>query len=236
MIGFDNSQQRLLARHGLLVPLLQSVIVADAVAEVVLSEEVRKQALGAWCQRHGIQNEAALEEFCRQQGLTLEDARWQAELPLRIDRHSLEHFSHRAEQRFLQRKTELDRVVYSLIRVQEAGLAQELYLRIAEEEATFSDLAAEHSLGQERMSHGIVGPVQLTQAHPRLVKLLRTGQSGQLYPPIRIDPWWLVVRLEQIQPASFDENMKTAMARELFDESIANQLRSQLAGLTASGK
>jgi parvulin-like peptidyl-prolyl isomerase len=213
---------------------MRSMITSDAVAGVVLTREESEQALKAWCQRHGIQDEAGLEDYRRSQALTDEDARWQAELPLRIDRHCLEHFSHRAEQRFLQRKTGLDRVVYSLIRVKEAGMAQELYLRISEGECSFSDLAAEHSLGPERVSHGIVGPVPLTQAHPRLVELLRTAQNGQLFPPVLIAPWWLVVRLEEIQPASFDENMKTAMARELFDEWIANQLRSQLAGLTTS--
>lgn len=218
----------------MLLPLMRSMITSDAVAGVVLTREESEQALKAWCQRHGIQDGAALEDYCRSQALTIEDARWQAELPLRIDRHSLEHFAHRAEQRFLQRKTALDRVVYSLIRVKEPGMAQELYLRISERESSFADLAAEHSMGPERVSHGIVGPVPLTQAHPRLVELLRTGHNGQLFPPLLIAPWWLVVRLEELQPASFDEAMKTAMARELFQEWTDNELRSQLAGLTTS--
>lgn len=233
MIGLDPQQQRLLSRNGLLLPLLRAMVVEEAVREVALEDQETQKCLALWCQRQGLKNQAELEQFCRSQALTFEDARWQAELPLRIERHCQEHFGHRAEQRFLQRKTELDRVVYSLLRVKDPGLAQELYLRIAEGEATFADLAAEHSMGHERTSRGIVGPVPLTQAHPRLVELLRTGQSGQLYPPVYVDPWWLVVRLEELQPASFDATMASAMARELFDQWVTEQVRARLADLTA---
>lgn len=233
LIGLEPAQQRLLSRNGLLLPLLRGLVVEEAVRDISLEGQEAQQCLSLWCQRHGLKDQAALEEYCRSQALTAEDARWQAELPLRIERYCKEHFSHRGEQRFLQRKSELDRVVYSLIRVKDPGLAQELFLRIAEGEATFADLAAEHSMGHERTSRGIVGPVPLTQAHPRLVELLRTGQSGQLFPPLYVDPWWLVVRLEQLQPASFDAATASAMARELFDQWVTEQVRARLKDLTA---
>lgn len=237
VLPFESSQLRLLSQHGLLVPLLRNVIVAEAVADTALSDEERQQALAVWSQRHGVSDQEGLISFCRTHAMTLEEAAFQAELPLRVDRHSLEHYGHRAEQRFLQRKTELDQVVYSLIRVQDSGLAQELYLRISEGEATFADLAAEHSMGHEKASRGIVGPVPLTQAHPRLVELLRSGHPGQLFPPMTIEQWWLIVRLEELQPASFDDSTRVAMVRELFNDEVAEQLRQRLAALVpaASG-
>lgn len=234
VVPFESSQLRLLSQHGLLVPLLRNVIVAEAVADTALSDEERQQALGLWAQRHGVSNQEELTAFLHNHAMTQEEASFQAELPMRVDRHALASYSHRAEQRFLQRKTELDQVVYSLIRVQDSGLAQELYLRISEGEATFADLAAEHSMGHEKASRGIVGPVPLTQAHPRLVELLRTGNPGQLYPPMAIEQWWLIVRLEELQPATFDDTTQVAMVRELFNEEVAEQLRQRLAELRPS--
>lgn len=230
-IPFDEPQQRLLSRNGLLLPLLRSLILSDAVKGISISAEDARRCLSAWCQRHGIKSDEALVAFLQSQSLSLAEARWQAELSLRVNRHCLEHYSHRAEQRFLQRKTDLDRVVYSLIRTKDGGLAQELYLRIAEGESSFADLATEHGMGHERASRGIIGPCPLTQAHPRLVELLRTGQNGQLFSPLCIESWWLVVRLEQLQPAVFDESMQAAMAKELFDEWIASELQSQINAL-----
>jgi parvulin-like peptidyl-prolyl isomerase len=75
-----------------------------------------------------------------------------------------------------------------------------------------------------------VGPLPLLQAHPRLAQALRTSRPGQLLPPLNIEQWWLVVRLEQLQPASFDDTMRQRMARELFDAWVEEEAAQQLAG------
>ena len=48
---------------------------------------------------------------------------------------------------FLAQKERLDRVVYSLLRLNSQSKAQELYLRIAHGEANFSDLAGRFPKG-----------------------------------------------------------------------------------------
>ncbi|MEB3325197.1 MAG: peptidylprolyl isomerase, partial [Cyanobacteriota bacterium] len=163
-------------------------------------------------------------------GMTEADALWQVELPLRIRHHSHTHFLHRAEQRFLSRKQQLDSVIYSLLRVSSEALAHELYLRIAEGESDFAELAASYAEGPEQATRGVVGPVPLLQAHPILANVLRTCQPGELRPPLAIDRWWLVVRLESLQPATFDDAMQTRMTHELFEEWVeaeVTQLISQ---------
>lgn len=225
---FNAAQHRLLARHGLLLPLLRAQIIADAVSGVSLSPEEQQRSLQEWAQRLGVKSEEALQNHLRQQLLTLEGARAQAELPLRIDRHVLQNFTHRAEKRFLERKSELDRVVYSLIRVKDNGLAQELYLRIAEGEDTFADLAAAHSQGDEKARNGIVGPAPLNQSHPMITERLRSAQPKQLFPPFFINPWWIVLRLEDLQAAVFNDEMKLIMARDLFNEWVNEELQAQL--------
>lgn len=227
-ISFNIRQLQMLARHGLLLPLLKAQIIAQATASVSLSDELRLRCYQEWAQRQGLKSEEELQSYCRNQLLTPESTQIQAELPTRIDQHALEHFSHRAEKRFLERKAELDRVVYSLIRVQDSGLAQELYLRIAEGEATFADLAAAHSEGDERSRNGIVGPAPLNQSHPQITERLRSARPKQLFPPFFISPWWIVLRLEDLQAAVFNDEMKLLMARDLFNEWVTEQLQSQM--------
>lgn len=220
-----------LSRHDLLFPLLRSQIIAAAVEAIALPEQERQSALQDWCRRRGIGSTAELEAFCRHRGLSGADATWQAELPLRIEAHCREHFMHRAENHFLARKQQLDEVVYSLLRVQEASLARELYLRIAEGEADFAELAATHSMGPEQRTRGVIGPVPLMQAHPALAELLRSSKPGQLRLPLRIETWWLVVRLEAFRPACFDADTQLAMARELFEAWVEDTLRQRLPSL-----
>ena len=91
-----------------------------------------------------------------------------------------ERFAAKAEARFLERKNELDQVVYSLLRLENSFLARELYLQIESGESNFADLAKRYAEGPERNTNGIVGPVSLTQAHPVLVEKLRVAQPGVL--------------------------------------------------------
>jgi len=215
---------RQLARHGLLLPLLRQGVIAAAVAPVVLSEEESQESRQAWGAANRLSSAEAVIAHLRAHSLSEDDALWQAELPRRIARHCETHFAHRAEQRFLARKNQLDQVIYSLLRVEDGALAQELYLRIDEGEADFAELAARYSQGPERATRGVVGPVPLLQAHPTLAERLRTGRPGQLQAPLRIEQWWLVVRLETLRSAVFDAEMSTRMARELFDEWVQEEV------------
>jgi len=228
-MDFDVSQRQLLARHELLIPLLSKTIIAEAVSEISLEPKQSEQSLEAWCKRRSIPpNQETLDKYCKAHRISNEDLHWQAELPVRVVLYSQKHFGHRAEQRFLERKTQLDRVIYSLIRVQDHGLAQELYLQISGGESSFADLAGVHSQGPEKNTRGIVGPSPLTQSHPRISEMLRSGQDGQLFAPIRIDPWSLIVRKETLQPAVFNEQTKIMMTQELFDIWVNEEIESEM--------
>lgn len=218
---------RQLARHQLLLPLLRQEVISRAVSHIQLPAERQQQALQEWAARKGIRSPEQLAAACRSAALGEDDVKAQAQLPLQIAQHCGEHFQHRAEQRFLARKQQLDQVVYSLLRVESGALAQELYLRIAEGEADFAELAAQYSKGPEKATRGVVGPVPILQAHPTLAERLRTSRPGQLSPPLMIEQWWLVVRLEVMRPATFDSAMQERMGRELFEEWVEEQV-SQL--------
>jgi parvulin-like peptidyl-prolyl isomerase len=226
--------RHLLARHQMLLPLLRQWVIGKAVGGVRLSEEEQQQAQKAWLQKQGIQSHDQLQTHLALHGMTEEDARWQAELPNRVHHHCQEQFLHRAEQRFLGRKQQLDTVIYSLLRVSSEHLANELYLRIAEGEADFAELAATYAEGMEQATRGVVGPVPLVQAHPVLANVLRTSQPGELRPPVQIEPWWLVVRLESLQPASFDEAMQSRMTHELFEEWVQEEVKLLITGPSPS--
>ena len=142
-----------------------------------------------------------------------------------------ERFAAKAEARFLERKNELDQVVYSLLRLKNSFLARELYLQIESGESNFADLAKRYAEGPERNTNGIVGPVSLTQAHPVLVEKLRVAQPGVLLEPFRISDWWLVVRLERYSPATFTDEVSDQMCQEMFDLWVDEETAASLSQL-----
>lgn len=231
----DAETTALLRRHNMLQGLIQREIIAGAVAAVGVSEQDRQEARNRFARQNGLADSAAVQAFLADHGLTPADLDWQIELPIRIRTHCRENYLHKAEARFLSRKNNLDRVVYSLLRVKDGLLARELYLRIGAGEANFADLAATYAEGPEKATKGIVGPVPLTQAHPGLAEKLRTASPGQLLEPFSIEQWWLVVRLERYSPASFDEGMAMQMASELFEEWVKEETTRKLRQLSFQG-
>jgi parvulin-like peptidyl-prolyl isomerase len=224
-----------LRRHNLLQALVQRRVVAEAVANEPLEPEACQQARELFYRQNHLENEEAVQTFLAANGLGADDLTWQIELPLRIRAHCDEHYRHKAEAHFLARKNQLDRVVYSLLRVKDGYLARELYLRLDAREANFADLAAEFSEGPEKQTNGMVGPVPLTQAHPALAERLRTTSPGVLMHPFQIAEWWLVARLETYAPASFDEATAGRMAGELFDQWVREETNRRISTLSASG-
>ena len=221
----------LLSRHNLLKAWVRAEITATAVQTIAVPEEEGAELWNRYLEKHNIKDDDALGKHLQQIGLSAEDLHWQLELPQRIRKYSQEHFQHKAEARFLARKEELDRVVYSLLRVNDGFLARELYLRIAGSEANFSDLAAEYSQGPEAKTKGIIGPVPMRQAHPALSERLRTSQPGQLLEPFNIEQWWLVARLERYEAARFDTVTAEQMTTELFQEWVQEEMACRMTRL-----
>ena len=221
----------LLSRHNLLKAWVRAEVTATAVRSIALPQEERSELWNSYLKKQNIKDDVALGKHLQKIGLSVEDLHWQLELPQRVRQYSQEHFQHKAEARFLARKEQLDRVVYSLLRVNDGFLARELYLRIAGNEANFADLAAEFSQGPEAKTKGVVGPVPMGQAHPALSERLRTSQPGQLLEPFNIDQWWLVARLERYEAARFDGTTAELMTTELFQEWIQEELACKMSRL-----
>lgn len=222
---------QVLRRHQLLRTLVERQLIEEAVGSTPVTPEEREAARQQFMRSKSITSEESLTNFLAAQGLTPSDLDRQIEMPVRVRRFSQERFGPKAEARFLGRKNQLDRVVYSLLRVKDAHLSRELYFRIAAGEANFAELAALHAEGPEKATRGIVGPVPLTQAHPVLAERLRTSRPGLLQEPFKVGEWWLVVRLETYTPAVFDAAMAAQMAGELFKEWLQEETQRRMAEL-----
>ena len=117
----------------------------------------------------------------------------------------------------------LDLITYSLLRVKDESLALELYLRINEGEEDFSDLSKTFSEGPESNNGGIIGPVNVKQTHPMLAKILLISEKNQLWPPKKIDEWWIIVRLEELINTELNEDLAMMLAYELGEMYLNNQ-------------
>ena len=223
----------LLQSHNLLRPLVEQMVTSVAIADVAVTEGLDAVPAGP-SGTAGFRVDGSVAPAGRSVWVG-RTSRWVGQLRRLIQRQTFmrDQFAPKAEARFLERKNELDQVVYSLLRLKNSFLARELYLQIESDESNFSDLAKRYAEGPERNTNGIIGPVSLTQAHPVLVEKLRVAQPGVLLEPFPIADWWLVVRLERYSPATFTEEVADQMCREMFNAWIAEETTSTLSRLAA---
>jgi parvulin-like peptidyl-prolyl isomerase len=228
-IGVDG--RSLLRRYNLLKPLVEQMITSEAIAGVSVPEDALETAKHELLDQRGFETMDQWAEMLTDLGRTDAEVIDRLERVIRRQEYMRDRFAPKAEARFLERKNELDQVVYSLLRLADSFLARELYLQIESEESNFADLAKRYAEGPERNTNGIVGPVSLTQAHPLLVEKLRVAQPGVLLEPFRVADWWLVVRLERYSPATFTPEVSDRMCREMFDAWIEEETATTLSRL-----
>ncbi|MEM1278475.1 MAG: peptidylprolyl isomerase [Cyanobacteria bacterium P01_H01_bin.152] len=215
----------LLSKTNLLSRVIQEVIIDDAIADIKLTDDEVKVAQTEFCQRNKITNPEEANAWAKQQYGTPDLIRITAIRDEQLARFKEQTFSKEVESYFLQRKGQLDRVLYSLIRTSQLGLAQELYFRIHDDGQPFAELAKEYSEGQESKTGGLIGPVELSVPNPVLAGLLSVSKPGQIWPPKRIGEWYVVVRLEKFFPAQLDDTTKQRLMDELFQTWMREQLQ-----------
>ncbi|MCS7292414.1 MAG: peptidylprolyl isomerase [Gloeomargarita sp. SKYBB_i_bin120] len=215
---------RLLAVHQLLLPLLRGIVTDKALADIpCIPEETRQWVQAFWQQQQATTPEQQ-QAWLQKHHLTPEQVEMIASRPHRLQRFKEKTWGADVSSYFLQRKDQLDRVIYSLIRVPDPGVAQEVYFRISDGEQSFTEAAQQFSQGPEAMTGGLIGPMPLGRLHPSLRKLLAMSQPGQLWPPVQLGQWWVIVRLERLLPAQLDDTTRQQLLDELFEQWLEQQL------------
>ncbi|MEO8890142.1 MAG: peptidylprolyl isomerase, partial [Coleofasciculaceae cyanobacterium] len=211
--------------------LLREVIIDQAIASHNCTPEEKATALEQFAAKNQLNDAEAKHNWLKYYHITEVQLEAVATRGLLIEKFKHATWGHKLESYFLSRKGQLDRVIYSLIRTQDPGIAQEVYFRIQENEQSFADLAQQYSQGSEAQTGGMIGPVEISVPHPTLSQLLRLSQPGQLLPPTRLEDWFIMIRLEKFIPAQLDEVMRQRLLNECFANWLSEQLKQQLMGI-----
>ncbi|MBW4429208.1 MAG: peptidylprolyl isomerase [Nostoc desertorum CM1-VF14] len=225
----------LLASYQMLPQLQRELIIDQAIEQnsraanvAICTPEEVAQAQQQFYAEKQFKNEEDIQAWMAHQGLTPQQLEVITTRKLKIEKFKQATWGNKLESYFFQSKAKLDKVIYSLLRTQDVGIAQELYFRIQAKENSFSDLAREYSLGPEAQTGGLVGPIELNALHPVMVQMLSSSQPGQILPPTRIADWFVILRLEKFIPAQLDEFMKVRLLNELFEAWLQEQQKQNI--------
>lgn len=218
----------LLAGYQMLPLLWREMIVDFAIAEIELTSQQHTSAQQQFDEKHQLGTVAQRCDWAARRGMTQSQVEALATRELKIEKFKIATWAASLESYFLTHKSKLDKVIYELLRVTQAEVAQELYFRIKGGEQSFAELAREYSTGPEAQTGGLLGPVELSMPHPTLAKMLSTSQPGQLLPPTRLGEWFVIVRLEKFIGAQLDESMRQQLLNHLFEAWLSEQVSKEM--------
>lgn len=213
----------LLADYRILPQLLRGIIIDQAIAPIRCTPKETVNACQQFYRQNRLTSETERQAWLERHSMTSEHLEALAMRGLKIEKFKQTTWRHRLEAHFLQRKGKLDKVIYSLIRTQDADVTRELYFRIQAGEQSFGELAREYSQGPEAHTGGFIGPVKLSTLPPALAQRLLLSHPGQLS-LISIEGWLMIVRLEKLIPARLDKFMRQKLLNELFEAWLQEQL------------
>ena len=226
----------LLAGFQMLPQLCRLLIIETAISSIELTPDEKKCVIEQFYQKNQLTTPQAVAKALEHYSMSHQQLEAVAMRELKIEKFKIAAWGTKLESYFLQSKSQLDKVIYSLIRTSDAEVAQELYFRIKAGEQTFAECALMYSQGQEAQTGGMLGPVSISQPHPAIAQKLGISQTGQLWPPMKLDEWFVIVRLEKLIPAQLDDAMRSTLLNHLFETWLAEEIsKAQLTILEEEG-
>tara|TARA_Y100001968_G_scaffold322954_1_gene359888 strand:- start:971 stop:1711 length:741 start_codon:yes stop_codon:yes gene_type:complete len=222
----------LIYRMELIPVLLKRYIEEQIVSLVKLPNEWQQKALEQFLNVEKIQMND-LDKWLSKKCWSKEDLNLHLSRSEALYRFSKQRFGPGLEEKYLSTAADLDTVIYSLVRVKDSLLAKELWMRLSEKEVNFVDLASNYGEGPEAQRKGLIGPVPFGSLQPKPIRtLLRELAPGEFTRPARFGEWSLIMRLEQITPASFDENMREKLLQEQLNTFIEDRSKALIEGIS----
>ena len=216
----------LLASYKMMPQLLRERIIDKAVGSIECTPAEIEQAYQEFYQTNQINSEIELQIWLQRHNMTVPQLELTIIRPLKIHKFKQQTWGNQLESYFWQRQPDLDLVVYSMIKVKDQDLAQELYFRISAGEQIFSAAASQYSQGIEAYTGGIMNPIGIGRLPKPLAQRLRSLNPGELHRPIVSDNHFIIVRLEQIIPAKLNSFTAKSLLNEMFESWLKQQLKT----------
>ena len=112
-----------------------------------------------------------------------------------------------------------------MIWIEDEALANEVFVRIKEGECSVDEAILMSTNPPQGLKIGRVGPVELRKLPDALAELLRVSQPKQVWPPIKIENGWAIVKNEKLWPAVFNKEEKCRILLDIGEQWISEEIR-----------
>jgi parvulin-like peptidyl-prolyl isomerase len=214
--------------QGFLADILrQHVLEQETVTreDLDINPAVIEQAVVDFRLQQQLTDPNTFQEWLQRNGLDYATFHSQISSNFKIEKLKFVVTEPRLQEYFIERKVFLDRVVLSRIIVEHRELADELKIQI-QEGTSFEELAREHSIADDRISNGMMGPVSRGTMPDSIRAMIDAANVGDVVGPLEIEQRWALFRVEQVLPATLEnQSLRQVLVNELFDRWLAEKIQ-----------
>ena len=135
----------------------------------------------------------------------------------------MDKYKDELNQYFIKRKDYLDLYYYSIIKVKNKELADEIYIRIKEKESTFEEISNKFSNNSEILYAEKIGPISINKIENAVASLIKIGDLNQLFQPKSLNEFWFILRKDNVLKAEFNHAQKIKLSLELGEKFLHNK-------------
>ncbi len=213
-----------LDNSNLLENTVKELYVSKLIERIEVNDEKYELFLKDFLNKNGLNNKKIFSEFLTKNNFNTTIFQNKLRRTFKIQKFFLKEYKTLAKDFFLDNKSSYDKVTYSLIRTDNFQIAKELYLQIEANEQNIYDLSEKYSKGDEKFSKGIIGPIPLNQSHKKIIQLINNSKEGELFEPLKIDNYWVILRLEKIYKVNFSNQIEVDICRNLFEKKVLGEV------------
>jgi parvulin-like peptidyl-prolyl isomerase len=207
-LAWLHQNRAVLARSGVLRQALRIALIEQALSEAQIplppAKDLKQAVQAFWRQRELPPPKRAA--WLLERDLSEEDLALMVSRPERWRQWCGQRWQQKQEALFLKHKNQLDQASASVLRLEEEGLARELYLQLLEQESSFAELVSCYCQDHPQRQGGQWGPKPLSELPPALAELVRTTPVGQLREPQCLAPRdWVVLRVDSFTGCRLDD-------------------------------
>ena len=219
---------RKLNQTNFLRPFLKYLIIEELTKGLEVPQDILENSFNNFCITNGLDNKSKVNNFLQKNFLTYQELIDQITHPMKKNVYMLSEYGHLAENLYLRRKDDLDKIIFSQICVKDRNSAYDIYLKLESRESSFGEIKELFKNNKEFIFHEKVGPINTSSLEPEMKELLVQQTEGDLQEPILIDDFWVILRLDKKIDTVFDDQMKLLMVTELFEDWIQNEIQDMV--------
>ena len=209
-----------LEQINLLELFVKEMLIDQVIKDISFSNEQISDFLKVFIKNQNIKSQNEFDNFLNKRNITYKLFLIKFIRSKKIEKFFIQNFKLKSRNYFLENKNSFNKVTYTLIRLKDYQLSKELYFQIEGGEENINQLATKYSIGDEKNSKGIIGPVPINQGHPLLVQKILSCNEGDLLEPFNIEGTWIILKLERYINATYNEILEFKICNEFFEKYV----------------